>query len=188
MPLSHATKFMALTPTQHVAFGRIVTEWSNVEFLVETLLIRLSCAPDFLGLALTNDLNISNRISCLKNLIKINRHRYTPPRLSDDIERRLNGIILEISRLKDYRNRFVHYCWCRDNDEVVFGIRFRAKLPELGKPNANTLTLRVAKMNELADRMHKLVEDLNDVLRLIPEIEEEWLMKELVKANRWYSK
>jgi hypothetical protein len=49
MPLNHVSTFSDLTDEQYSAIGRVVVEWSNVEYLLSVVPSRLLRTPEYLG-------------------------------------------------------------------------------------------------------------------------------------------
>jgi hypothetical protein len=49
MPLNHTSEYAELTNEQFALIGRLVIEWSNIEFLLGVLLSRLLFMPEFVG-------------------------------------------------------------------------------------------------------------------------------------------
>ena len=67
MPLNHTSIYAELTEDHFIAIGKLVIEWSNIEFLLGVLLSRLLITPEYLGRTYTDELNALK----IKNAINI---------------------------------------------------------------------------------------------------------------------
>jgi hypothetical protein len=54
--LNHVSQYSQLTDVHYNAIGKVVIEWSNIEFLLRILLTRLLLTPDFPGRTFTDRL------------------------------------------------------------------------------------------------------------------------------------
>lgn len=76
MPLNHTSKYAELTDEQFALIGRLVIEWSNIEFLLGVLLSRLLFTPEFLGRVYSDEMSASRIQVAPKKALDIHRHRY----------------------------------------------------------------------------------------------------------------
>ena len=76
MPINHANKYAELTDNQFLLIGKIVVEFSNIEFLLKNLLTRLLMTSDFLGRTYTDNLMISKIQESIENALDIHASRY----------------------------------------------------------------------------------------------------------------
>ncbi len=169
MPLSHSSQYADLTEEQYACIGRIMVESSNLEHLVERLLVRLAGSPDFLGLSLTNPLSATRRLEALKTLVDVHRRRYNchlvDSAVLDEIDQAQQGI----DSLRIDRNRFAHYCWCRQDNERIFGIKFTGKQPDVRKPGRDCVVFTLTELDDMIADMKILVEHLEALLEQLPE-------------------
>lgn len=165
------TEYTRPTAEQYEAIGRIAAHWSFVEFELERLLIRLAQAPDFPGLALTNDLSIDNRLKALKNLADMNARRYSPARIPDEMKETIDQLAKEIACRKDGRNRFVHYIWLRQSDDKMFGTKFKGRQAR-GTDEGSYLLSSNSELMTLADELEGLANRIQNIADLLPEIQE----------------
>jgi hypothetical protein len=49
MPINHSSKYSELTDDQYKLIGKVITEFSNLDFLLGNLLSRMLIMPEFLG-------------------------------------------------------------------------------------------------------------------------------------------
>jgi hypothetical protein len=57
MPLNHTSEYAELTNEQFALIGRLVIEWSNIEFLLGVLLSRLLFTPEFVGRVYSDEMS-----------------------------------------------------------------------------------------------------------------------------------
>lgn len=169
VPLNHASAFADLTEAQYAAIGRVMVESSNLEHLVERLLIRLARTPDFLGLTLTNPIGSVRRLDALKTLVDVHRRRYSCHFVESEVLDELQDAARNVDKFRIDRNKFAHYCWCRESDEKVFGIKFTGKQPTLQSPTKDSIVLTLADLNAMATEMRALVRRLQTVLDGLPQ-------------------
>jgi hypothetical protein len=170
--LNHASDYSQLTQDQFSSLGRVIVESSNIEYLLEIIMIRLARAPDYPALAITSQLGYVQKLNALKVLVDTHRRRYGSSLISDDMLDRLSSLLKEVDSFRMDRNRCAHYLWCRTTDETVFGIRFTGKHGDARKHNQDCMTFTVDELNSIASEMHRIVDDLLAVLTSLPEIEE----------------
>ncbi len=161
-----------LTKDQCEAIGRVALHWSLLEYALERILVRLAFAPDFPGMALTNDLSINNRLVALKSLTDIHRYRYDPSILSEQQLQELDDIRKQITKLKDRRNRIVHYVWFRRDDQKMFGIRFRGKVPTKDPHAASHEILRINQADKISEEIETSANQMLEISRSLAEIPE----------------
>ena len=172
MPLNHVSQYSDLTDQQYCAIGKILVESSNIEYLIECFLIRLCRAPYFLGLTLTNQINPVRRLESLKILIDVHRRRYQCKFIKPETLDRIDDLIKEIDSSRIDRNKFAHYCWCRSDDNRIFGIRFTGKQPSSLKPNKDSIIFSIDELNQMIKRLREIVKELESLLTHIEEIPE----------------
>ena len=169
MPKSFYGQNSRLTKNQYELIGQVAVHWSLLEYALERILVRLAFAPDFPGMALTNDLSINNRLLALKSLTEIHRYRYQPLIVPENLLEELDSTRRQITKLKDRRNRIVHYVWFRRDDGKMFGIRFRGKMPTLDSKATNYETLRNAAAQKVSDEIEALANRMLEISRQLLE-------------------
>ena len=117
MPLNHTSKYAELTDEQFALIGRLVVEWSNIEFLLGVLLSRLLFTPEFLGRVYTDEMNANRVQDALKKALNIHRHRYGSRILSTETLDEIVQLNVDGGKSRKLRNKFAHLCWSRSNDE-----------------------------------------------------------------------
>lgn len=190
-----------LTDRQFEAIGRVTAHWAVLEFMLESLLVRLAMAPHLPGLALTNNLNIDNRLGALRSLIFIHMARYRGNgMIPHDVLQELESLPATIAKLKDRRNKTIHYVWFRDTDEKLYGHKFKGMQ---AKDDHQTIAIRVkakkespddyedgpsivckvASLMKFADRIEALADQIFQLEQRIPEIDEVWLVRSLSQGK-----
>jgi len=61
MPLNHTSKYSDLTPDQFTLIGKVIIEFSNIEFMLGVILSRLLITPEFLGRTYTDQMNFAKK-------------------------------------------------------------------------------------------------------------------------------
>lgn len=179
MPLNHTSKYAELTDEQFALIGRLVVEWSNIEFLLGILLSRLLFTPEFLGRVYSDEMNASRVQAALKKALDIHRHRYgsriVPPETLDVIVQ-LNA---DIEKFRGLRNRFSHFCWSRSNDEEIFGCALSGFVPPSKRLDKDSMVVSVSELKEAYLNAYQLVERLSGVIQSLPEADENESLKQL---------
>lgn len=76
MPLNHSNQFSQLTDGHFQAIGKVMVEWSNVEYLLGFMLCRLTFTPDFLGRCYSDQLSASKIQDTILDALEIHEHMY----------------------------------------------------------------------------------------------------------------
>jgi len=173
VPLNHTSKFSELTNRQFEVIGRLVVEWSNIEFLLGVLLSRLLFTPEFLGRVYTDKLTASRLQSGLRKALQIHMHRYQHRVLAENDAQEIVALNSEIERIRGKRNKFSHFCWCRSNDEEIFGSGLSGFVPPAKELKKDSMVVSVQELEELYKQSYSLVDRLSAVVARIPAIDEE---------------
>jgi len=173
MPLNHTSQYAELTDEQFGIIGRLVVEWSNIEFLLGVLLSRLLFTPEFLGRVYTDEMNASRVQAAVQKAVAIHKNRYgsrvVPSETLDEIVK-LN---VDIEKFRGMRNKFSHFCWCRSNDEEIFGSGLSGFVPPSKRLDKDSMQLSVAELRDIYKGAYELVERLSKVIETLPETDEE---------------
>lgn len=172
--LSHTSQYSQLTDAQFAALGRVLIESSNIEYLVDKILVRLLRAPDYPALAVTHQLGYSQRLRTLTILIEMHLKRYQGKFVEASMLDEINSIAKDVDGFRIDRNRCAHYLWCRSNDDTIFGIRFTGKLPDKKRTSRDSVSFTLSELASMASLMHSLVDRLISIIEQLPETEEFW--------------
>jgi len=170
--LNHATSYSELTPRQFEVIGRLVIEWSNIEFLLGVLLSRLLRTPEFLGRVYTDEMMAVRVQSALTKAIAIHRYRYGGKLVSEQTLDDLTALNAEIEKIRGSRNKFSHFCWCRSNDEEVFGSALSGHVPPSKQLHKDSIVLSVAQLNEMYKQSYDVVARLTKIVEQLPDLPE----------------
>lgn len=170
MPLNHTSKHAELTDAQFLLIGKLTVEFSNIEFLLGQVLCRLLITPSFLGRTYTDRMNASALIEKIKNAIDIHRRRYGFSIISEELCSRVLEITSKTARIRLIRNKFAHYCWCRNDDETIFGTGFSSAQIDFKKPDNDCILISNSEIEEMYQAAYKIVELLEDTLKKLPEL------------------
>ena len=172
MPLSHSSEFAALTDEQHAAIGRVVVEWSNVEYLLSVLLSRLLRTPDYLGRTYSAGLSAFRLQEAISEAVAIHRHRYSSKILGEELLIRIENANRRVTSLRGERNKISHFCWCRSDDESVFGTSFAGGVPSEKWERKNARQVSLAELQELYAEAHGLTEELMLITTSVKPVDE----------------
>lgn len=173
MPLNHSSKYAELTPRQFEVIGRLVVEWSNIQFLLGVLLSRLLFTPEFLGRVYTDELMASRLQSALGKALSIHRHRYGNGVVSEELAAEIRALNTEIEQIRGKRNKFSHFCWCRWSDEQIFGSGLSGHVPPSKQLDRDSMVVTVKELEELYRESYAVVDRLCATLEKLPSISEE---------------
>lgn len=182
MPLNHTSKFSELTAKQFELVGKLLIEFSNLDYLIGVLLNRLLITPEYLGRTYNDQLNIMKKIIALENAIELHKHRYDSRIISEQILNDLTELVQNVKGIKNLRNKFAHYLWNRWSDDKIFGTKLSGKLVDYKKPNRDSITITNAELKKNYEQAYELVEKASELLDIIPRFEENIeLIKKTIK-------
>jgi hypothetical protein len=187
MPLNHTSIYAELTDRHFRLIGKIVVEWSNIEFLLGVLLSKLLVTPEFLARSYTNHMSTVKLQEATKKGIEIHRKRYGCKLISEQELDKVIALNNRITKLRATRNKFAHFCWSRSNDDEIFGTNFSGGVPNRKQDRSGNVTYTVVELEEFNDEAYKIVDELSDIANSLPELEEEGLSRKLMrhpKASR----
>lgn len=172
MSIPH-TRSSQLTDEQYSIIGKLLTEFSNMDFLLGLLLNKLLITPDFIGRTYTDKMSAQNKIDAINNALVIHRDRYRGKIVNEKLIEEIINLIQDIKGSKNIRNKFAHYIWSRWTDDKIFGTQMSGQLPNLEKPNRDSLTITnkaLLKQFQLANRN---TEKMVEIIERLPKFEEE---------------
>ncbi|MFZ2650538.1 MAG: hypothetical protein WA210_10595 [Burkholderiaceae bacterium] len=172
MPLNHSSEFAALTDEQHAAIGRVVVEWSNVEYMLSVLLSRLLRTPEYLGRTYSAGLSAVRVQAAISEAVEIHRHRYGHKIIAEEVLVRIESSNHRVTSLRAERNKISHFCWCRTDDESVFGTNFAGGVPSEKWERKNLRQVSLADLRKLYTEAHSLTEELMLIANSIKPIDE----------------
>ena len=68
---------------------------------------------------------------------------------------------------------FSHFCWCRSNDNEIFGSGLSGFVPPTKRLDKDSLTISMEDLEELYRESYAIVDRLRAVVKRIPETDEE---------------
>ena len=173
MPINHSSKYSDLTDDQYKLIGKVIVEFSNLDFLLGTLLSRMLIMPEFLGRTYNDLITASKLIEGIENAIEIHDVRYGHKFIDKQTLQDIKDLLGQIKGLKSIRNKFAHYCWSRWDDSQIFGTKLSGKLPKYKKPNLDSITIKNIDLEKEYKKAFRAVEKLNSIIEKIPELEED---------------
>jgi hypothetical protein len=172
MTINHSSKFSDLTDDQYKLIGKVIVEFSNLDFLLGTLLSRMLIMPEFLGRTY-NDLLMANKlIEGIENAIDIHKERYGFRFIDQNGIQEIQELLVQIKGIKSTRNKFAHYCWSRWDDSKIFGSKLSGKLPKFNNPNADSMTITNNDLEKEYLKAYNAAEKLSSIITTLPELEE----------------
>ncbi len=172
MPLNHVSKYSDLTDEQYSAIGRVVVEWSNVEYLQSVVLSRLLRTPEYLGRTYATGLSAVRIQTAISEAVEIHRHRYGRRLIKEPELAAIEAANIRVTTLRAERNKISHFCWCRTNDEAVFGTSFAGGVPTEKWERKNSKTLKLSELQALHSEAHALTEELMRIVNAVPATDE----------------
>lgn len=172
MPLNHTSQYAELTDEQFALVGRLVVEWSNIEFLLGVLLGRLLLTPGFLERIYTDEMSAHRIQEAIKKAVEIHRHRYRFGVVASETLDEIVKLNADIEKFRGLRNRLSHFCWSRSNDEEIFGSGFSGFVRPSKRADKDSMTISVTELGEICRNGYQLVERLSEVIQKLPETDE----------------
>jgi hypothetical protein len=172
MPLNHASEYADLTSDQYAAIGRVVVEWSNIEYLLNVVLSRLLRTPEYLGRTYADGLAAVRLQTAITEAIEIHRGRYGRHFISEATLARTEAANSRVATLRGKRNRISHLCWCRTNDGEILGSSLAGGVwtDKWDRKNNNALSL--LELRTLHTEAYALVEELIQITSAIKAVSE----------------
>ena len=178
MPLNHGNQYSDLTDVQYSAIGRVVVEWSNVEYLLSVVLSRLLRTPEYLGRTYTTGLAAVRIQTAISDAVEVHRHRYERRLIQEPELAAIESANIRVTTLRAERNKISHFCWCRTNDEAVFGTSFAGGVPTEKWKRKNSKTLKLSELQTLHSEAHALTEELMRIVNAIRATDESVVSQE----------
>lgn len=177
MPLNHSSKCAELTDVHFKTIGKIVVEWSNIEFLLGVILSRLLLTPAFLARSYTDHMSAVKLQEAIKEGVKIQKQRYSCKSISKEKLDQILSINNRVTVLRATRNKFAHFCWMRSDDENIFGTNFSGGIPEGRKYKKSCTTYSISELENFYSESYKIVDELSALVHQLPEMREDELVK-----------
>lgn len=172
MPINHTSTYVELTDKQYLLIGKLVIEFSNLEFLLAKLLSRLLIIPEFLGRTYADQMTAEKIIDAIENALDVHNRRYSNKIVTERQVQDIKELMSEIRGVKTLRNKFAHYCWSRLDDNKIFGTRLSGAIPTIKKPNKYSITITNEALKKEYRKAYSAVEKLIEIIDKLPELEE----------------
>ncbi len=184
MPLNHTSQYSELTDEHFKAIGKIVVEWSNVEFLFGVLLSRLLVTPEFLARSYTDHMSAVKLQEAVKEGVEIHRQRYGCKLIAENKLSKILNINNRVTTLRATRNKFAHFCWARSSDEEIFGTNLSGGVPSGKKYKKSYITFTVSELSKFHREAYELVDELSLLVETLPEMKEDSLASKLTGREK----
>ena len=187
MPLNHSSPDAELTKAQFLAIGKMFVEWSNVEFLLGTLLSRILFVPEILARTYTDQLTATRLEYAIKNAVDVHRRRYGCSVISSEQLEALEKLLLEASSIRRMRNKLAHYCWSRHSDDAIAGFQLSGRQAPDSAKARDYQEYSMEKLGEEYQHAYDLVERMIELAVSVPENDEEQHMlnfSELIQSTK----
>lgn len=184
MPLNHTSQYAELTDGHFKAIGKIVVEWTNIEFLLGVLLSRLLVTPEFLARSYTDHMSAVKLQESIKEGAEIHKHRYDCKLISENELEQITNINNRVTMLRSTRNKFAHFCWTRSNDEEIFGTNLSGGVPSGKKHKKSYITFTVSELSNFHKEAYELVDELSSLVQTLPEMEEDGLTNKVTGRSK----
>ncbi|EGR0102298.1 hypothetical protein OC523_007690 [Vibrio vulnificus] len=182
MPLNHASIYTDLTDEHYSLIGRVVVEWSNVEFLLGSLLSRLLFTPEFPGRVFSRAMGAARLQLSIKDALELHKLRYRNKIVSEDLHLKISQINHQLDKLRTTRNKFAHFCWARTSDNEIFGTGFSSANWDSKRSVKNSASFTVQELKDFHAQLYKIVDEFSYIIEQIPEMQEDGISKKLGKS------
>ena len=172
MPINHVSRFADPTEAQYAALGKIVVEWSNIEYLLGVLLSRLLRTPEYLGRTYVEGLSAVRLQSAISEAVAVHRYRYGAKRVLESHLGTIEELNDRVTALRAARNKISHFCWTRWSDDEVFGTSLSGGVPDAKRERRMNKSLKLSDLKHLHAEAYALTEALLQITELLPKVEE----------------
>ena len=179
MSLNHASKNTELTDEHFKSIGKIMVEWSNIEFLLGQLLAKLLLTPIYLSRSYTDNLGASRIQDTIIEAVSIHKQRYGSTIIDESKLNEILNINSKVVELRAKRNKFAHFCWMIGTDDEIFGTNFSGGAPDSKKGRRSSVTYSNVELESSYMEAYDLVEELSKILNSLPEMKEEGIKSKL---------
>jgi hypothetical protein len=155
------------TPTeaQFAKVGRILTDWAILDNMVQAILSRLACSPDWPTGALTDHLQFEYRLRALQSLVEVHRHQFQYTEITERMCDDIDELRSHLSQLRGMRNRLAHWIVFRVTDDELAVSRLATRPASQNREHHVTYTLKnlddhiqaVADLSERAVQIYELL-------------------------------
>ena len=114
----------------------------------------------------------------------LNRGKCSCKLISEQELDEITALNNRITKLRAMRNKFAHFCWCRNNDDEIFGTKFSGGISNSKKEIRDNITYKVIDLEKFHTEAYKIVDRLSDIVWALPEIEEDGLIKKLTRRQK----
>ena len=174
--MNHVSKYSELTDEQFALIGKLVVEWSNIEFLLGVLLSRLLFTNEFLGRIFSDEMNASRLQAAVTKALDIHRYRYGYKIVPVETINEIIQLNVDIEKFRGLRNKFSHFCWSRSTDEELFGTGFSGFTSPSKRLDKDSMEVSNTGLKEIYQNAYELVERLSNIIKKLPEIDEEEIL------------
>ncbi|WP_287963091.1 hypothetical protein [Alcanivorax sp.] len=181
MALNHTSKYSELTEEHFSLIGKVVVEWSNVEFILGSILSRLLFTPEFPGRVFSSGMGAMKIQRAIDEAVELHKLRYRTEIVSEEKLAEITSINKKLNKLRKTRNQFAHFCWARSNDDEIFGVGFSSATAGSKREGKDFVTLKVNELRDFYSQLYEVVDDLSKVLESLPEMEEDRISTKLTK-------
>lgn len=171
MPLNHSSKYAQLTKGQFEIIGRIVIEFSNIDFYLKIMLTKMLLTEDFLGRTYTERLQNNSIVELIKNAMDLHQYRFNYKIISEETINEIRNILPSISDVREKRNKFAHYCWSKVDDDTIFGTKLSSKQRKINIRDNSCIKISTEELNILYTKSYDLVESIERIIKKLPVID-----------------
>jgi transposase len=104
--------------------------------------------------------------------VLIQRHRYGCRVVSEHILSEIATLNSEIEKIRSKRNKFSHFCWCRSNDEAIFGSGLSGHVPPSKQLDKDSIVVTVKELDEMYKHSYSVVSRLSELVKQLPQVPE----------------
>ena len=167
--MNHESKYSELTDKQFTLIGKLVVEWSNIEFLLGVLLNRLLFTNEFLGRIFSDEMSASRVQAAITKALDIHRYRYGYKIVPVETINEIIQLNVDIEKFRGLRNKFSHFCWSRSTDDEIFGTGFSGFISPSKRLDKDSMEVSNTELKEIYQNAYECESACNNdpVLRKI---------------------
>ncbi|MCR9600732.1 HEPN family nuclease [Vibrio alginolyticus] len=179
MPLNHSSQYSELTDEHFSLIGRVVVEWSNVEFLLGCMLSRLLFTPEFPGRVFSRGMGAARLQNAIEDALELQELRYHNIVVPESTITEIRKMNKKLNSLRKTRNKFAHFCWARFNDNEIFGTGFSSATSGSKHQEKDYVSLTIKELKDFYAQLYELVENMSSIVESLPEMPEKGISQKL---------
>ena len=93
--------------------------------------------------------------------------------MPEDVLTDIASLNSEVEHIRGTRNKLSHFCWCRSNDEELFGSGLSGHVPPSKKLDKDSIVVSLTELDEMYKHSYAVVSRLSELVAKLPEVQEQ---------------